>query len=89
MGHSVQSEPMDSEARPSPKHHRTACQRGESLQVEIDDIGDQGDRIARIESGYIFFVPNKILNERVTIEIAEARENIDFAEVIGRQDRFD
>lgn len=91
MGHSVQSEPLDSETVPSPDYNTSVppVSEGESLQVEIEDIGDQGDGIARIESGYIVFVPNTTLNERVTIEITEARENVAFAEVIGRQDRFD
>lgn len=60
---------------------------GETLEVEIEDIGDQGDGIARIDSGYVVFVPDTTLNERVTVEITDARETMAFAEVIGRQDR--
>lgn len=60
---------------------------GETLEVEIEDIGEQGDGIARIDSGYVVFVSNTTLNERVTVEITDARETMAFAEVIGRQDR--
>lgn len=58
---------------------------GETLEVEIEDIGSKGDGVARI-GGYVIFVPNTTLNERVSIEIEEARENMAFGEVIGRLD---
>lgn len=60
---------------------------GETLEVEIEDIGDQGDGIARIDSGYVVFVPDTTLNERVTVEITDAGDTLAFAEVIGRHDR--
>ncbi len=60
---------------------------GEVVELEIEDLGEQGDGIARIDSGYVVFVPNTTLGERVTVEISEARETLAFAEVIGRQDR--
>lgn len=60
---------------------------GEVVELEIEDLGDQGDGVARIDSGYVVFVPNTTLGERVTVEITEARETMAFAEVIGRQDR--
>lgn len=58
---------------------------GETLEVEIEDIGSKGDGVARI-GGYVIFVPNTTLRERVRIEIEEARENMAFGEVIGRLD---
>lgn len=60
---------------------------GDTLEVEIEDIGDQGDGIARIDSGYIVFVPNTTLSERVTVEVTDAKDTMAFAEVIGRHDR--
>ena len=60
---------------------------GEVVELEIEDLGDKGDGVARIDSGYVVFVPNTTLGERVTVEITEARETMAFAEVIGRQDR--
>ncbi|MEF8831331.1 MAG: TRAM domain-containing protein [Halobacteriales archaeon] len=55
---------------------------GEKLDVEIEDVGDQGDGIARIGPGYIVFVPSTEVGDRVTIAITEARENFAFAEVV-------
>lgn len=60
---------------------------GEVVELEIEDLGDQGDGVARIDSGYVVFVPDTTLGERVTVEITQARETMAFAEVIGRQDR--
>lgn len=89
LPHSVQADSADSRGGSSADQDSSLppVTEGETLQVEIEDIGDQGDGIARIESGYIVFVPNTTLNERVMVEIKEARETVAFAEVIGRQDR--
>lgn len=59
---------------------------GEILEVEIEDIGDKGDGVARIDSGFIVFVPDTTLHERVTVEVTDVRETMAFAEVIGRHD---
>ncbi len=71
-----------SDADPEPP-----VEAGEIVELEIEDIGDRGDGIARIDSGFVVFVPNTTLGERVTVEITEARKTMAFAEVIGRQDR--
>lgn len=55
---------------------------GETVEVEIEDIGEQGDGIARIGPGYIVFVPDTEIGDRVTIEINDARENFAFGEVV-------
>jgi len=55
---------------------------GDTLDVEIEDVGDQGDGIARIGPGYIVFVSDTDVGDRVTIEITESRENFAFADVI-------
>jgi predicted RNA-binding protein with TRAM domain len=57
---------------------------GDTREVEIEDIGDQGDGITRVEQGYVVIVPDTELGERVTIKITEVRENMPFAEVIER-----
>ncbi|MFB6281594.1 MAG: TRAM domain-containing protein [Haloferacaceae archaeon] len=58
---------------------------GEVLEVEIEDVGDQGDGIARIGPGYIVFVPETEIGDRVRIEISEARDNFAFAEVLEHE----
>lgn len=58
---------------------------GEHREVEIEDIGEQGDGIARVERGYVIIVPDTEKGERVTIEITKVRRNVAFGEVIERQ----
>ncbi|MEM1566299.1 MAG: TRAM domain-containing protein [Candidatus Bathyarchaeia archaeon] len=40
----------------------------QELEVVIDDIGSRGDGIARIQ-GYLIFVPNSKIGERVRVRI--------------------
>lgn len=63
-------------------------EEGDVRQVDIDDIGDEGDGIARVERGYVIIVPDTDKGERVTIEITNVRENVAFSEVIERNDHF-
>lgn len=55
---------------------------GDRLDVEIEDVGEQGDGVARVGPGYVVFVPDAGLGDRVTIEITGTRENFGFAEVV-------
>ena len=57
-------------------------EKGETREVEIEDVGEQGDGIARIDRGYIVFVPGTAIGDRVTVEITDVRENFAFGEVI-------
>lgn len=57
---------------------------GERRVVEIEDMGEQGDGITRVERGYVIIVPGTDVGERVTIEVTEVRENVAFAEVVDR-----
>ncbi|WP_136591582.1 TRAM domain-containing protein [Salinigranum halophilum] len=59
---------------------------GEIREVEIEDMGDQGDGIARVDRGYVVFVPDTELGDRVTVRITETRENVAFSEVVKRSD---
>jgi predicted RNA-binding protein with TRAM domain len=59
-------------------------EEGERRTVEIEDIGDQGDGITRVERGFVVIVPDTEQSERVTIEITDVRENVAFSEVVDR-----
>lgn len=59
-------------------------EKGEQRTVEIEDIGDQGDGITRVERGFVVIVPDTKQSERVTVEITDVRTNVAFAEVIER-----
>lgn len=56
-------------------------EEGDILEVEIEDIGDKGDGIARIGPGYIIFVEGTEIGDRVTVEITSVQENFAFADV--------
>lgn len=62
---------------------------GEKHTVEIEDIGEQGDGIARVERGYIVIVPDTEMHERVTIEIENVSQNVAFGEVVERHDYYE
>lgn len=62
---------------------------GDKRDVEIEDIGEQGDGITRVERGFVVIVPDTERGERVSIEITDVRENVAFAEVTERLSYFD
>ena len=59
---------------------------GDIREVEIEDMGDQGDGIARVDRGYVVIVPDARVGDRVTVRIKEARENVAFAEIVRSVD---
>ena len=58
---------------------------GETRTVEIDNIVDQGDGIARVDRGYVLIIPDTEVGDRVTVRIENTTENVAFAEVVDRQ----
>jgi len=54
----------------------------QELEVVIDDIGSRGDGIARI-TGYLIFVPNSKIGERVRVRIVSAGGKFAVAERIA------
>ena len=63
---------------------RPPVEEGETRRVEIEDLGDQGDGITRVERGFVVIVPDTDQGERVEIEITDVRENVAFGEVVER-----
>lgn len=59
-------------------------EEGDIREVEIEDIGEKGDGLARIPPGYVVFVEDTRPGDRVRIKITEARDNFAFAEVVGQ-----
>ena len=57
-------------------------QEGKTRVVEIENLGDQGDGIARVERGFVVIVPDTEPGEKVEIEITDVRENLAFGEVV-------
>jgi len=52
--------------------------------VEIEDLGKQGDGIARVERGYVIIVPDTEVGERVKIEVTEVKSNFAVGEVVEK-----
>jgi len=65
-----------------PDEPQPPVEPGEIRYVEIEDIGKQGDGIARVERGYVIIVPGAEVGERVKIEITEVKSNFAVGEVI-------
>ena len=57
---------------------------GDTREVEIESLGDQGDGIAKVERGFVVIVPDTDVGERVTVEIADVGPNVAFADVVER-----
>ena len=55
---------------------------GETRYVDIEDIGKQGDGIARVERGYVIIVPGTEVGDRVKVEVAEVKPNFAVGETI-------
>jgi predicted RNA-binding protein with TRAM domain len=68
------SEPSD---EPQPP-----VEEGEIRYVEIEDLGKQGDGIARVERGYVIIVPGGEVGERVKVEISEVKSNFAVGEIL-------
>lgn len=69
-------EPDQKQEAPKPP-----VQEGDVRAVEIEDIGSQGDGIAKVERGYVVIVPETEVGEEVIIEITNVTENFALGEV--------
>ncbi|MFC6770095.1 TRAM domain-containing protein [Halorubrum pallidum] len=54
---------------------------GEVRKVEIENIGDQGDGIAKVESGFVVIVPDTRVGQEPRVRINDVRDNVAFAEI--------
>jgi predicted RNA-binding protein with TRAM domain len=55
---------------------------GETRQLEIEDVGDQGDGLARVGPGYVVFVSDTEIGQQPLVRVTTVRENVAFAEVV-------
>ena len=62
---------------------------GERLTVEIDDVGQQGDGIARVGEGYVLIVPGSDMGEEVDVEVQHTNPTYGFAELLEADDEDD
>ncbi|MEM3550535.1 MAG: TRAM domain-containing protein [Candidatus Bathyarchaeia archaeon] len=64
-----------------PLFQTTPVKENQELEVVIDDIGSRGDGIARIQ-GYLIFVPNSKMGERVKVRVVSVGGKFAVAERI-------
>ena len=77
-----ESEPSHTDtASTSSTTPRPPVSTGDTREVTIETLGDQGDGIAKIERGYVLIVPGARPDDEVTVEITQVRENVAFADV--------
>jgi len=85
-----QSEPQSDSRRNEPTEEpefapsSPPVAEGETRVVEIENIGDKGDGVARIDGGYVVIVSDAEVGERLRVEMDQVRENVAFAEVVER-----
>jgi Predicted RNA-binding protein, contains TRAM domain len=65
-----------------PLFQKVPVKENQELEVVIDDIGSRGDGIARIQ-GYLIFVPNSRVGERVKVRITSVGGRFAIAERIS------
>lgn len=56
---------------------------GDVVAVTIDDVGDEGDGIARIGAGYVLFVSDAAPGDTVAVEVTAVRDTYAFGDVVG------
>jgi len=79
----------DAEPRRETGTRDPPVEEGETRTVEIEDLGDKGDGITRVERGFVVIVPDTEQGERVTVEVTDVRENVAFAEVTERESYYE
>lgn len=55
---------------------------GETLEVTIESVGDQGDGVAKVDRGYVLIVPGTTPGEQPVVRVETVKETVGFAEVI-------
>jgi predicted RNA-binding protein with TRAM domain len=76
------SQPTDSTPEPP-------VTEGETRTVEIEDVGDQGDGLTRVDRGFVVIIPDTEIGERVRIEIEDVRDTVAFGTVVERISYYD
>ncbi len=58
---------------------------GETYDVAIEDIGKEGDGVAKIEN-FVVFIPDTKVGDEVEIKITKVLRTLAFGEVVGEAD---
>ncbi len=60
-------------------------EEGEKYDVEIEDMGKEGDGLAKIND-FVVFIPDTDVGDKVTIEITKVLHTMAFGEVKDKMD---
>lgn len=63
------------------RENSSPINEGEEYDVKIEDMGRDGDGIARID-GFVIFVSDAKVGDEVKIKINATRRNFAFAEIV-------
>jgi len=62
----------------------SAVKEGEQYKVRIEDVGKQGDGIARVQ-GLVVFVPGAKPGEEIDVKVIRVGKNCAFAEKVAKE----
>ncbi|WP_049985777.1 TRAM domain-containing protein [Halobellus rufus] len=85
ISRALETPPETTETEQPSSEPQPPVEPGELRYVEIEDIGKQGDGIARVERGYVIIVPGTEIGDRVKIEVSEVKSNFAVGEVIEEE----
>ena len=68
----------------APQTHQSSppVDEGDTLDLTIETLGDQGDGIAKVDRGYVIIVPGAEPGDEVRVEVEDVKENVAFASLI-------
>jgi len=72
----------DPSVSPEERPDQPPVAEGEERRLQIEDVGDKGDGIARVGPGYVVFVSDTEIGQQPLVRITTVRENFAFAEVL-------
>lgn len=81
---STLSAPPSGPPGPTQSANQPPVSEGETRRLEIEDMGDQGDGLARVGPGYVVFVSGVEVGDEPLVRITTVRENVAFAEVVEK-----
>ncbi len=58
---------------------------GEKYDVKIEDVGKEGDGVAKVNN-FVVFIPNTKVGDEVTIKVTKVLRTLAFGEVVGDSD---
>ena len=82
----IDSDVEEPSRKPTADQPQPPVEPGELRYVEIEDIGKQGDGIARVERGYVIIVPGAETGDRVKVEITEVKSNFAVGDIVEEEE---